>query len=344
MTNSFIEQHVEKARQKYQPLFSTIEITQACNFACRHCYNFDRQDPVAKSPYASLMSDQEIIRSIEQLALAGALYLNLTGGEPLLHPSLNKFIEKAKLESFFVRLKTNASLVTEEKAKELYLSGLDAADISLYGAGQATYEHFTKRAQFEDTVRGIDALKKAGIDISVSLILHRFNAHEIEDMIQLCLDKEWPYLLTDEITDRYDQSQASSDNALTDDQYADLLTSKHRSVFECDNKERAVQCSCATTVCAIAANGDVYPCIGAPIKSGSIKEESFASIWEHSPQLNKIRSLKQGDFKDCQSCSYIESCTRSSGSAVINTGDYTGCDPFALQRAKVRHHFKTTKM
>lgn len=342
MTNSFIPKNVENARAAYQPLFSTIEITQACNFVCKHCYNFDREQ-AKQSPYLETLDDHEIKDAIRQLAQAGALYLNITGGEPLLHPSHVDIIRHAKKESFYVRLKTNASLISEKKAVELYDNGLDAVDVSLYGASEETYGQFTKRTQFKQVVEGLENCQKAGLEVTVSLILHRHNVHELQDMIDLCQRKNWHFLMSDEITDRYDQTKAGEELSITDQQFSQLLTSNepYSESFDCDNQDKEVRCSCAQTVCAIAANGDIYPCIGAPIKAGNIKQERFSTIWSHSPELNKIRNLSKEDFKECTKCPYIEHCSRSSGSAYINTGDYTACDPLAFKRAQVRAQLKS---
>ncbi len=334
MTKTIVGHHVDQARKIYQPLFATFEIIHSCNFKCSHCYNFDRQN--STSPIKNPLSDQEIISGIAGLAEIGALYLNFTGGEPLLHPSLHTFVKEAKKKHFFVRLKTNASLMTKEKAKLLYDCGLDAIDISLYGMSEESYKSFTLSSSLEKTIEGIKNAVNAGIDVDVSIILHRNNVHELQQMVDLCKSNSWKHQVTDEITDRYDDTKASKNLSVTDDQFKELLKGDFSQTFSCDNSEGNLQCSCAQTVCAISLNGDVYPCIGAPIKSGNIRSDSLKNIWENSPELNQIRSLQKSDFKECQSCSYIGTCSRSSGSAFINTGDYTGCDPFALSRAKVR--------
>lgn len=341
MPPSFISKHVSHARQAHQPLFATIEVTHKCNFICKHCYNFDREES-SQSPYQETLTTEKICTVIEELAEAGSLYLNITGGEPLLHPDLETIVTKAKEQSFFVRLKTNASLLSAQKAKALFESGLDAIDVSLYGASDETYKKFTSKTQYEQVVKGLKNGQEAGLDISVSLILHRLNIHEIEEMIQLCQENQWHFLMSDEITDRYDNTNASHSLSLTDEQYRSLLQSgqDYAQAFACDNQDKEVRCSCAQTVCAVAANGDVYPCIGAPIVSGNILKESFAHIWQHSPELKKIRTLEKSDFKECSTCSLIESCSRSSGSAYINTSDYTACDPEALRRAKIRQGLK----
>ena len=52
------------------------------------------------------------------------------------------------------------------------------------------------------------------------------------------------------------------------------------------------------------------------------------------PPINFINKFK--DFDECSKCSLITKCSRSSGSAYINTKKYTGCDPTALTYARAR--------
>jgi len=335
MSQVLLESFNIKARKNFIPLFSTIEITHDCNLKCRHCYNFDRTRH-SKSPQVSTLSTEEIKKAMDQLAHAGALYLNLTGGEPLRHPDILELVSHAKKRHFYVRIKSNGTLLTQKKAHDLYQAGLDAIDISLYGSSEDSYKEFTQTLTFDKAIAGIKAAHNAKLEVDLSLIIHRYNIFELEEMVTLCQSNDWSFQVSDEITDRYDKSSARQSYSLTKDQYHELLQGPFREIFAFNNSDRALQCSCAKSVCAIALNGDVYPCIGSPIKSGNIRDQDFASIWKESDVFNRIRHLKDKDFKDCTSCSYIESCSRSSGSALINTGKYTACDPFALMRAKVR--------
>jgi len=90
-------------------------------------------------------------------------------------------------------------------------------------------------------------------------------------------------------------------------------------------------------VVAIASNGDVYPCIGAPIPSGNLRERPFAEIWRDSPQLQRIRDLALDDFEACKPCPDRPYCRRSSGVVYVNTGNYTGADEWTCMEASILH-------
>jgi pyrroloquinoline quinone biosynthesis protein E len=280
---------------------------------------------------------------LQDLAELGALSLNLTGGEPLLHPDILAIVEKAKSLAFQVRLKTNATLITSNKAKELFEAGLKEIDVSLYGINEETYINFCGKTGFDKLVQGVQAAKNAGLRVYLNIILHRHNLFQLDQMIALARELQIPFNLSDEITDRYDGSNAREKLALNQEQYQSLLEGPHANFFDHQNSEKNLMCGCAKTVCGIGSYGDVFPCIGSPVPSGNIREKSLKEIWTSSPTLQRIRQYTQEDFLDCMKCSLIESCSRSSGSAYINTGNFTGCDPVAYDHALVRHQFKKNK-
>lgn len=341
-SNSILDSFREKAFKESIPLTVTIELALHCNFKCHHCYNFDRTREIPEDLLRKQMPSDLVMKTIDEVRELGTLYINFTGGEALLHPQLEIFINKVKKSHMEPRLKTNGSLLSKEKCQKLDQAGLAGLDISLYGFSEKTYQTFTRKSgMLEPTLNGIRNAKAQGFDVNVSIILHRFNIDEMKAMTEFCQNIQVPYQFSLEITDRYDQSEGARDFEMTTIQFEMLLKSEFASYFQFNNDTKAVQCACARSVCGISSTGEVYPCIGAPIPSGNLNNQTFKDIWKNSAELNKIRNLKFKDFTSCQSCEFIESCNRSSGSIYINTGDYTGCDELTLKQAKLRSINKT---
>jgi radical SAM protein with 4Fe4S-binding SPASM domain len=160
-------------------------------------------------------------------------------------------------------------------------------------------------------------------------------------MIHFCEKNDLSFNISSEISKRYDESTPLTQNVpLTEDQFKELLVGPHAQYFMTQGKVESYQCSCARSVCGLSVNADIYPCVGAPIKAGNLHNNSFKEIWHNSKELNKIRNLKNSDFKSCVTCDVKDDCTRSSGDIYVNTGEYTGCDPQALVKAKLRNQTK----
>ncbi|MBT3583357.1 MAG: radical SAM protein [Halobacteriovoraceae bacterium] len=335
---SLLSQAARDAYHSCTPLFTTIEIGLQCNFKCLHCYNFDRSkipDPALKE---TALNSNEILDVIDQVASAGALYITFTGGEPLLHPDLTKFIERVKFNKSVARIKTNGSYLTIEKCHELYQAGLVTLDISFYGLDNQTYEQFTGVSNgFDLTMQGIKNSLKVGFEFFVNIIVHKGNYKDIRKMMKLLDDLKVNYQFSDEITERYDGSEGSKNCALTEQDFGQLLESEDGELFFNYSEEPVYQCACARSVCGISSNGEVFPCIGAPVPSGNLRDKKFLEIWDNSSVLKGIRGLVEKDFTECESCDHKNFCSRSSGAIYSNTKNYTGCDEDTLLRAKARH-------
>jgi radical SAM protein with 4Fe4S-binding SPASM domain len=334
--SSLIDKSFGSAFNSCTPLVATIEITQNCNFKCLHCYNFDRSKPMPKDIRDAQLDPAQIIQTIDALAGLGTLYINISGGEALLHPHIGDFIKRIKSHNMEPRLKTNGfSLV--DKIPFLKSCGVNSVDISLYGSSDESYKHFTGvNNGYSKTVTAIKECVKNDIDLNVNIILQRNNVDELEEMTKMCEDNLVNFQVSTETTERYDSSDGARDLEITDKQFESLLLGPYGHMFMVNNTERALQCSCARSVIGIGSNGDVYPCIGAPIISGNIKNNSLKSIWKNSDELNKIRNLKQESFKECATCDVIDYCSRSSGTCYVNSGNYTGCDPRYIAQATIR--------
>ena len=320
------------------PLEVTLEITLDCNLKCRHCYNFNR---IQKNPKAGdHLSSKEIFRLIDDVYDAGCLNITFTGGEPLTHPGFPKYAAYARAKHMGAYLKTNGVLLTPEMIKKLIQSKIMGIEVSIYGSTAETHDEFTNQpGSLAGSLHGIKNARDAGIPTRMILVLTRHNYREIQGMLNSAHELGIEYGINPQISARYDGTDSSLNNQLTREQLLELYSGplkNHLPEPDYDPK-RSVQCGCARGVCGISSTGDVYPCIGASLSSGNIRNQPFAKIWKSSKKLNRIRNLKLEDFKTCQPCPHRPYCRRSSGFVFTNTGQYTGPDEWTCMEAEVIH-------
>lgn len=339
----------QRANEAYIPLFVSLEITLKCNLKCAHCYNFDRSEPKSQVKHSSRFKKElepdEVYRILDELAAEGTLMIAFTGGEAITHPHLSEFVQYARKLHFGIRLKSNATLLSPAKARELAKSGVTEIDISLYGSNPKSHDQLTTvPGSFHRTLRGIRAALDAHIRPRLSIIVHRANYQEVDEMIHLA--REWgiSYGISTDLSARYDGSKTSQIHRLNREELKKFYMNSAQDQLQASyHAQGDIRCSCARSVCGINAVGDVYPCIGSPIYSGNIREKSFHEIWKNSVQLNRIRQLELQDFKSCEPCSLRKYCQRSSGSTYVNTGHYTGADPWSCMEASVIQELSSKK-
>jgi radical SAM protein with 4Fe4S-binding SPASM domain len=67
------------------------------------------------------------------------------------------------------------------------------------------------------------------------------------------------------------------------------------------NKSNDIVCGVCVSSLGMVANGNIYPCAGwQGYILGNIKENNLYDIWENSPRVKYLRSLRKGDFPECQ--------------------------------------------
>ncbi len=113
-------------RLRYAPVLVQLVVVRRCNLACGYCNESDTVSPPVPTELL-----KERIGHVRRL---GALSLEFTGGEPLLHPDMPELIRHAKREGIFrVRLISNAFLLNEAMVEAFNAAGLDHLQVSVDG-------------------------------------------------------------------------------------------------------------------------------------------------------------------------------------------------------------------
>lgn len=112
-----------------------IELTNACNQQCIYCTN--KQSP---SIFTSLKEIKNVLLEAKELHIPS---IRFTGGEPLLHPSLNEILSFSKNLGFYIILNTNATLLTSENLNT-FKKTVDHVLISFQGFNTTSDRALTK--------------------------------------------------------------------------------------------------------------------------------------------------------------------------------------------------------
>ena len=113
-------------RLLYSPFLAQLVVTRRCNLACGYCSEFD--DSSAPVPTAALRA------RIDRLKELGTFSLELTGGEPMLHPDIFELVAYARRRDFYkVMMISNAYLLNEAKVRRLNEAGLMELQVSVDG-------------------------------------------------------------------------------------------------------------------------------------------------------------------------------------------------------------------
>jgi radical SAM protein with 4Fe4S-binding SPASM domain len=235
-----------------------------------------------------------------------------------------------------INIFTNGTLVTEELAYELStLNILDIA-ISIYGATDKTHDNITqKKGSYRKAVQGALILKKHGLNVRFKYIMMNANIGEYEKMLKFSEELNIPYDLDPVITpcDNGDRTPTKFrlDNKSLRNIYKSLTINQKSEI----GNPKSQRCSFGRSHCAIGAYGDVYPCIQLPVSAGSIMENSFLEIWNHSAWLKEIRNYSPDKIAGCRKCSLSKYCRRCPGLAYVEDDSLYNPSSEACRHARI---------
>jgi len=105
------------------PILAQIVPIRRCNLACTYCNEYDKYSPPV--PVATMRE------RIDHLARLRTANIEISGGEPLLHPELDEIIRHIRGTGALAGLITNGYLLNEKRIERFNNAGLDHLQISI---------------------------------------------------------------------------------------------------------------------------------------------------------------------------------------------------------------------
>jgi AdoMet-dependent heme synthase len=328
------------------PLSAHLDLTYRCNERCEHCY-LDHQD------YGE-MTTAEVRDVLRQLADAGVFFLTLSGGEPLVRRDCFEIIEHARSLRFNVKLKTNAVLIRQKEAQRLRAAGVEQVQISVYSHRPEVHDAITKLpGSLKRTLAAIGLLRSQGLRVTMANVLMRRNRADSEGVRALAAELGAHYTLDPTITPMMDGSTSVLRHRVDASELSSVFHDPHL-VGDVESFcappapvgeeiREGLPCSAGHTSCYISPYGDVYPCVQFPLTCGNVRRQPFLEIWQNSPQLAEVRSIRGKDLTTCSSCAHLGSCTRCPGLAYME-GNMRGPSTADCEKSFVRTGIVTAGM
>lgn len=214
-------------------------------------------------------------------------------GEPLLHPRIVDMVKYAKDKGVIeVMFNTNATLLTEEKARGLINAGLDKIICSIDGCTKEIYESVRIGAKFETVLNNIKRLQELKKEMNSETPIVRIqmvdtpkNHDQIDDYL-----KFWGAIA--------EQVAIEDMNDYHDKENKNFIISKK---FRCSQPWQRL---------FVLWNGDITLCCGdvySKMIMGNAKKDSISKIWK-GDRLNNIRGLilkgEAHKIKICNNCGF----------------------------------------
>jgi radical SAM protein with 4Fe4S-binding SPASM domain len=323
---------LDRAARENIPISASIELTNACNVDCEHCY----LDLVPDAKLGVLTAD-EWKRVLRELAAEGAIFLTLTGGEILVRRDWFEIASYARELQFALRLFTNGTLVDDARADRIASLEPLGVEISILGASAATHDAIARRrGAFDKTIAGVRRLRERGIHVLLKTVVMQKNAAELARIDALGRELGCELLFDLQIAPKNDGTTGPMAFAPEGDDLesaALYLASRAESVMEPTSgpfdraaKLAAAPCSAGRRTCFIGPTGDVAPCTQWATPLGNVRERAFGAIW-WGDDMAAVRAKRIGSFATCRTCDLLEHCTPCMALGQLHSGVVDGPSP-----------------
>ena len=266
-------------------------ITYRCNFECPHCLKKYLIDSSQQE-----LSKDEIIDAARQIEKLGGIFINYTGGEPILREDIYEIVEEtAKTKGLIVTLASNAYALDEEKIAQLKRLGLAILTLSLDAATADVHNNFRRQVgSFAKVIEAVKTAKKCGLDVWLNAIATKeiIKTGELARLAELAnnlgcmLTLNLPYPVG---------GWQNKDISLSPEEYKIYLkTLKLPNVrWEGSSNWLIEGCPAGVEKVYITPYGDVFPCAVIHTAFGNIKREPLAVIYERMGKISDYDGRKK---------------------------------------------------
>ena len=347
----------DKLKSKRAPLSFDLELTARCNLHCRHCYiDLPSNDPQARS---GELTPREIDAIADQAVSLGAMWVLLSGGEPLLRDDFPEIYLSLKRKGLLVSVFTNATLVRDEHIELFRKYPPRDIEVTVYGASPETYERVTRRpGSFAAFSSGLNRLLESGVKVRLKAMALRSNFHELPAIAAFCRARTKDYFRFDpQLHLRFDRDERRNAEIR-----AERLTPAEIVALERADEERftALRKGCDTLIreefahtgcdhlfhCgagngsfSVGYDGTFRLCssLWAPETIFDLRKGTLRDAWEHLvPKVREMRSQRREFLERCRRCPIVNLCLWCPAHSWLETGELDTVIDYFCQVAHAR--------
>jgi len=308
--------------------FFQWHLTERCNLRCLHCYQDGKVLPemtLEEIKRTAVFLSDTIREWSDLYEIPFSPSINVTGGEPFLHPDLSEILTSLHENNFNLYILTNGTLVDRQKAAMLARVPVKGIQVSLEGP-EKVHDDIRGKGSFKSAIEGVKNLLSQNLPVTLNLTLSALNVDFIDDMVNLGssigvqrigfsrlvpsgrgLGLINSMLSKEQVREAYNKIQSLSITGL------DIVTGDP--VYSCsidkippeNNTIPFGGCAAGVSGLTILPDGTLLPCRRLNIPLGNILKDNLRAIWATSPVLSNLRNKKKYKGK-CSTCDQWAQC------------------------------------
>lgn len=336
--------------ENYFPAHVTLELTDKCNYFCKHCYRSSGMARDTELPFKSIDA------FLNDFSRNGGVVVELTGGEPMLHPDFFKIVRLCNERFRLVGVLTNGYYLQEEAVKNLlpYRANM-IFNISLDSHREEYHDTFRgKPGAYKRTVNAMRLLSENKFFFRVSMSVTAENFFEVEETVKLAKDLGASAFTFTPVINVGRGANATAPK-ITDPvearKYIDYETGLYKKhagfISVLDEAQEASlkrsNCGLLSKTITVSPAGTIRACVmfDSAIEIGNINEESYESIFQREA-LRQFASVPAPREELCGDCSHGGYCRGCVMRGLQKAAEIDRCE--WAEKTGLIKHLKTLKI
>lgn len=329
-----------------------LNITNACNLRCVHCYH-----PHHKNDGSLSLDDWKKILDqygalTQKLRLAPAI--TFCGGEPMTSPFLKQLIEDAarRWPTVPILILTNGT-VRRWDLDDIFMSHHVRFQVSMDGPDAQRHDQIRGKGNFDRTLQGICALKELGFRVHLLSILSKKTSQWIGDFFDLATHLGVVAMnFTRFIPEGYGEKLLNSggdrpleafelrtamESIVNHSRRSGIETNTRQALFHLIDASLGRHDMGGFQGLIVDYKGNLKFSSRSSFILGNVLEQGLESLFLGHPLM---RSLRNGEVEGCGSCQFYTKCGGNRTAAFAATGSFLAPDPgcWFLEEKKTRRY------
>ena len=220
-----LQQQLRKPSRPIEAVSVWVEVSEACQFKCRFCYNYWRDVPPNQHDHMSNETVAQLAGFLQRFAEDGfRVSVALAGGDATTHPAFLDIVQVCAPLVHDLCLVTHGG---ELAAPHLHrLSTVDNASIqfSIPSLTLETYRFLTGGRDYLRTLTALAQCELFAIPRSISVVLNTRNRGDLSSLIELAAETGSDYLLLNRFIAAGRAKHYSHDFSLSEDEFKQAIS------------------------------------------------------------------------------------------------------------------------
>lgn len=312
-----------------KPALINLEVTRRCSLGCPQCY--------CQKDNQIIDLDFTIAKAVvEEAAILGVEYMNISGGETLMYPSLLELISVCSTHNIFPNIAISGVGFDKNILNQIVKQRISGIFISLNGSTESI--NAKSRNGFFYAINALDIISKSNFQQSaINWVMQSNNADDFPNVVRIAEQygiktvfilmrkpndvgvlEEYPSMEQIKAVSAYVQEYSGKTQIVIDSCFSQMRAFMGNWIFGNSNVGMYRGCTAGIDSFTVNVDGTFSPCRHLQMRE---KVASLKEYWTQSLILKKLRSEFSMESLTCRACTLKDYCRPCA--AVLNSQELT---------------------